>query len=58
MFDTYENYCAMMKKHGAKPLSQEIWKREYAPKEEEHVPLMIRPKNQRPHEPKIELHNG
>ena len=50
MWKTYEQYCDEMRNLHAVPLSKEIWKREYAPKDDEVIiePLRIRPKNQRP----------
>lgn len=45
MWSTYEAYCKEMKRFGAEPLPEEIWRREYAPKAEAYrEPLIIRPK--------------
>ncbi len=45
MWPTYEAYCKDMKRLGTEPLPEEIWRREYAPKDETYrEPLIIRPK--------------
>lgn len=45
MWPTYEAYCKEMKRLGTEPLPEEIWRREYAPKDEAYrEPLIIRPK--------------
>lgn len=50
MWQTYKAYCKEMKRRKTIPLSEEIWRREYGPKDEPHrEPLIITPKNrQRP----------
>ena len=50
MWPTYKAYCKHMKKLKTVPLPEEIWRREYGPKDETHrEPLIITPKNrQRP----------
>jgi hypothetical protein len=45
MWQTYPEYCADMKRLGTEPLPEEIWQREYAPKDEPYrEPLIITPK--------------
>lgn len=45
MWPTYEAYCKDMKRLGTEPLPEEIWRREYAPKDEAYrEPLIITPK--------------
>lgn len=46
MWQTYPEYCKDMKRLGVEPLPEEIWQREYAPKNEPYrEPLIISPKN-------------
>jgi len=45
MWPTYEAYCKEMNRLGTEPLPEEIWRREYAPKDEAYrEPLIITPK--------------
>lgn len=45
MWQTYEDYCAEMEYLKAVPLSEEIWRREYSPKDKtQREPLIITPK--------------
>lgn len=58
MWPTYEAYCEDMKRLGTEPLPEEIWRREYAPKNETYrEPLIITPKNRnRPMSATLENH--
>ncbi|MDD5159652.1 MAG: hypothetical protein PHI47_06340 [Sulfuricurvum sp.] len=58
MWQTYEDYCAEMEYLKAVPLPEEIWRREYAPKDEAYrEPLIITPKNRnRPMSATLENH--
>lgn len=58
MWPTYEAYCEEMKRLGTEPLPEEIWQREYAPKDEPYrEPLIITPKNRnRPMSATLENH--
>jgi len=58
MWPTYEAYCEDMKRLGTEPLPEEIWRREYAPKDEAYrEPLIITPKNRnRPMSATLENH--
>lgn len=58
MWPTYEAYCKDMKRLKTQPLSEEIWRREYAPKNEFYrEPLIITPKNRnRPMSATLENH--
>ena len=58
MWQTYPEYCAEMKRLGTEPLPEEIWQREYAPKDEPYrEPLIITPKNRnRPMSASLENH--
>lgn len=45
MWNSYPEYCKDMKRLKTEPLPEEIWRREYAPKDETYrEPLIIRPK--------------
>lgn len=45
MWNSYPEYCKEMKRLKTQPLSEEIWRREYGPKDERYrEPLIIRPK--------------
>lgn len=58
MWETYKDYCSTMKKFNTVPLSEEIWRREYGPKDKiarEH--MIISPHNkQRPIKPTFNNH--
>jgi len=58
MWPTYEAYCEEMKRLSTEPLPEDIWRREYAPKDEAyHEPLIITPKNRnRPMSATLENH--
>lgn len=58
MWSSYPEYCKEMKRLKTQPLSEEIWRREYGPKDERYrEPLIITPKNRnRPMSATLENH--
>lgn len=58
MWKTYPEYCKDMKRLKTQPLPEEIWRREYGPKDETYrEPLIITPKNRnRPISATLENH--
>lgn len=57
MFETYAIYCTAMRKAGAEPLSEEIYRRSYAPKEAYKEPMVLTPKKANKVKPTLAKHN-
>lgn len=54
---TYAEYCDYMEARGWQPAIEEVWRREYAPKDDAPAPMVITPRNRaRPVEPTLAAH--
>lgn len=44
IWNSYEAYCAEMRRFKTEPLGEEIWRREYGPKQQVYEPMVLTPR--------------